>query len=180
MFCVCVCIYIYIYIWEGNGKPLHCSCLEDPRDGGACWAAVYGVVQSWTRLKQLSSICIYIYLHWASLVAQMVKNLPATQDTGVWSLGWEDPLEEGMATHLSILAWRIPVDRGAWWATVHGVAKSWTRLRDFRSFIYFFCCAGLHWGARALDCSMRPPLLLLCMGSMVATYGLLWLCHMTL
>ena len=39
---------------------------------------------------------------------------------------WEDPLEEGMATHSSILGWRIPMDRGAWWATVHGVAKNWT------------------------------------------------------
>ena len=44
----------------------------------------------------------------------------------VRSLGQEDRLEEGMATHPSILAWRIPVDRGAWWATVHGVAKSRT------------------------------------------------------
>ena len=43
---------------------------------------------------------------------------------------WEDPLEEGMATHSFILAWRIPMDRGAWWATVHGVAESWTRLSD--------------------------------------------------
>ena len=43
------------YIGEGNGNPLQCSCLENPRDGGACWAAVYGVTQSWTRLKQLSS-----------------------------------------------------------------------------------------------------------------------------
>ena len=42
-------------IGEGNGNPLQCSCLENPRDGGACWAAVYGVAQSWTRLKQLSS-----------------------------------------------------------------------------------------------------------------------------
>ena len=46
------------------------------------------------------------------------------------SLGWEDPLEEGMATHSSILAWRIPTDRGARWARVHGVLKSWTRLSD--------------------------------------------------
>ena len=45
--------------------------------------------------------------------------------TWVQSLGWEDPLEEGMATHFSILAWRIPKDRGAWWATTHEVAKSW-------------------------------------------------------
>ena len=47
------------------------------------------------------------YKDWASLVAQMVKNLPAMQVTWVRSLGWEDPLEKGMATHSSILAWRI-------------------------------------------------------------------------
>ena len=46
--------------------------------------------------------------HWASLVAQMLKNLPAMQETWVWYLDWEDPLEKGMATHSSILAWRIP------------------------------------------------------------------------
>ena len=53
----------------------------------------------------------------------MVKNPPAKWETCVQSLGWEDPLEEGMAIHSSILAWRIPMDRRAWWATVHGVAK---------------------------------------------------------
>ena len=57
-------------------------------------------------------------------MAQLVKNLPAMQETWVRSLGWEDPLEKGKATHSSILAWRIP------W-TVHGVAKSWTRLSNF-------------------------------------------------
>ena len=51
---------------------------------------------------------------WASLVAQMVKNLPAMWETWVRSMGWEDPLEEGTATHSSILAWRIPMERGAW------------------------------------------------------------------
>ena len=51
-------------------------------------------------------------------------------ETWVQSLGQEDPLEEGMATHSSTLAWRIPMDRGAWRATVHGVAKSQTRLSD--------------------------------------------------
>ena len=55
-------------------------------------------------------------IYWAFLVAQMVKNLPAILETWVWPLGWEDPLEEGMATHSSILAWRIPMDRGAWQA----------------------------------------------------------------
>ena len=66
----------------------------------------------------------------ASLVAQMVKNPPAMQETLVPSLGWEDPLKECMETLPSILAWRIPMDRGAWWATVHGVPKSWTELSD--------------------------------------------------
>ena len=65
--------------------------------------------------------CTFI---WASLVAQLVKNLPAMLETWVQSLGWEDPLEEGMATHSSTLAWRIPMDKGAWQLGVHGVAKS--------------------------------------------------------
>ena len=68
-----------------------------------------------------------------SLVAQMVKNLPAMRETWVRSLDWEDSLEEGMETHSSILAWRIPMDRGAWRATVHRVTKSWTRLKRLSS-----------------------------------------------
>ena len=58
-------------------------------------------------------------------MAQLVKNPPAMQETWVQSLGWEDLLEKGKATHSSILAWRIP------WTIVHGVAKSRTRLSDF-------------------------------------------------
>ena len=54
----------------------------------------------------------------------MVKNPPAMRETWVQSLDWEDPLEEGMATHFSILAWRIPKDPGAWRATAHGVSES--------------------------------------------------------
>ena len=60
----------------------------------------------------------------------MVKNLPGMQETWVQSLSWEDPLQEGMATHSSILAWRIPMDRGAWQATVQGVKKSQILLSD--------------------------------------------------
>ena len=55
-----------------------------------------------------------------------VKNLLAVQETWVPSLDWDDPLEEGMATHSSILAWKIPMDRGAWQATHHGVTKNLT------------------------------------------------------
>ena len=62
----------------------------------------------------------------------MVKNLPAKQETQVQSLGQKDPLEEGMATHSSILACRSSQteEPGAWWATVHGVTKSQTQLSD--------------------------------------------------
>ena len=75
------------YIGEGNGNPLQYSCLENPRDGGAWWAAVHRVAQSWTRLKRLSSSSsIHIYI----------------------SSDQKDPIKEKMATHPSILAWRIP------------------------------------------------------------------------
>ena len=57
---------------------------------------------------------------WASLVAQTVKNTSALQQTWVQPLGWEDPLEERMATHSSILAWGIPMDRGAWQIEIMG------------------------------------------------------------
>ena len=60
----------------------------------------------------------------------LIKNLPTMQETWGRSLSWEDPLEEGMATHSSILAWRIPMDSGGWWAIVHGVAKNQTQLRN--------------------------------------------------
>ena len=63
---------------------------------------------------------------WDSLVAQMVKNLPVVQKIWVQSLGWEHFLEEGMAAHSSISAWRIPMDTGAWKAIIHGVRKSRT------------------------------------------------------
>ena len=66
----------------------------------------------------------------ASLVAQTAKNPLTMRETWVQSLGWEDPIEEGMTTHSNFLAWRIPMDRGAWQATVQGVAKTRTRLRD--------------------------------------------------
>ena len=56
----------------------------------------------------------------ASLVARMVKNLPAMRETWVRSMGWENPLEKLMATHSSILAWRVPMDRGACQAIVMG------------------------------------------------------------
>ena len=64
-------------------------------------------------------------------MAQMVKHMPAMQETWVLSLVWEDPPEKGMATHCSILAWmENPMGRRAWWAIAHGVTKSQTYLND--------------------------------------------------
>ena len=68
---------------------------------------------------------------WSSLVAQMVKNLPAMWETQVPSLGWEDPLENGNGYPLQYSGLENSTDRGAWQATVHGVSKSLTQLSNF-------------------------------------------------
>ena len=78
----------------------------------------------------LLGICIVPQLPRGFPGGLTVKNSPVmqeSQETQILSVGWEGPLEEGMATHPSILAWRIPMERGAWKAIVHGVAKSQTR-----------------------------------------------------
>ena len=65
-------------------------------------------------------------------MAQWVKNplaMQELQETQIRSQDWEDPLEEGMATHSSILAWGIPMDRGVWRAAVHQLAQNQTRLK---------------------------------------------------
>ena len=85
-------------IGEGNGTPLQYSFLEYPMDGGAWKAAVRGVTKS--RI-QLSSFTFTFHFH---------------------------VLEKEMATHSSVLAWRIP-GTGAWWAAIYGVAQSWTQLK---------------------------------------------------
>ena len=87
---------------------------------------------------------------WASLVAQMVKNWSAVWETRVPLLGWEDPLEEGMANCSSIVAWRIPMDRGAWRAIVHGVAKSWTPLSSRLSVAQHSFQVSLFWEPKHL------------------------------
>ena len=98
-------MYLTSYYGEGNGIPLQCSCLENPMDGGAWWAAVHGVAKSQTRLSDLT---FTFHFH---------------------------ALEKEMATHSSVLPWRIPgaipQDGGAWWAAIYGVAQSRTQLSDF-------------------------------------------------
>ena len=75
-------------------------------------------------------------------MAQTVKNPPAIWETWVLSLGWEDPLEEGMEIHSSILALRIPMDRGAWWATAQWVIKCRTQLSDLAQNCFKFTQYG--------------------------------------
>ena len=73
------------------------------------YVEVYFLVLYFVLLVYVSVFMLMLYcFNWVSLVAQMVKNPPAMQKTWVQSLSWEDPLEKGMATHFSILAWRIP------------------------------------------------------------------------
>ena len=89
-----------------------------------------GISRSLEEISSLSHsivfLCFFACSLRTSLVAQVVKNLCAMQETWVRSLGQEDPLENGMAIHSSILNLENPMDRGAWKATVHGVPKSWT------------------------------------------------------
>ena len=87
---------------EGNGTPLQYYCLENPMDGGASWVAVHGVAKSRTRLRDFT---FTFHFH---------------------------ALEKEMATHSSVLAWRIP-GTGAWWAAVYGVTQSRTRLKRLSS-----------------------------------------------
>ena len=84
-----------------------------------------------------------LWLTWASLVAQLVKNLPAMRETWVQSLGWEDPLEEGMTTHSSFLAWRMPWTEGPGGLLSKGlqrVGNDWVTFTSLHPFLEFF-----HW-----------------------------------
>ena len=119
------------HMGEGNGSPLQYSCLENPTDRGACWAAVYGVTQSWIWLTRFSSSSkllpssISVYLNFS-----LEKAMATHSSTLAWRIPWmEEPgalqsmgslrsdtterlhfhsLEKEMATHSSVLAWRIP------------------------------------------------------------------------
>ena len=124
-----MCVWIYIQTHNGigvcthtyngiRGLPLIAQIVKNPPAmqetpvPGSGTSAGEGLVYS-------------LQYSWASLMAQLVKNLPAVRETWVRSLGWEDPLEKGKATHSSILTWRIP------WIIFHGVAKSGTQLSNF-------------------------------------------------
>ena len=102
--CVCVCLYKYIHIWGFLGRSV------DKESACNAWdpSSIPGLGSS-----PGEEIGYPLQNSWASLMAQTVKKLPAMRETWVWSLGWEDTLEEGMLTQFSILIWRIPMNRGA-------------------------------------------------------------------
>ena len=104
--------------WRRKWQPIPVFLPGESQGQGSWMGCHLWVAQSWTRLKWFSSSR-------ASLIAQLVKNPPAMQETWVWSLGWEDPLEKRNAIHSSILTSRIPR------TGIHGVAESRTWLSGF-------------------------------------------------
>ena len=121
-------------IGEGNGNPLQCSCLENPRDGGAWWAAIYGVTQSQTRLKWLSSsssICRVLLCAYTRLPCSSNSKESACKAGDQGSIpGLGSSSEEGNGKPLHYSCLENSMDGEAWWATVHRVAKSRTRVSD--------------------------------------------------
>ena len=103
-------------IGEGNGNPLQCSCLENPRDGGAWWASVSGVAQSRTRLKRLSSSSS------SSDGKASACNARDTGDTGLIPGSGRSP-EDGNGNTLQYSCLENPMDRGIWQATAHGLQR---------------------------------------------------------
>ena len=120
------CPYLWLWdqAWQIEGFPDSSVGKES-----ACNAGDPGLIPGSGRSTR-EGIGYQLQYSWASLVAQLVKNSPAMQETWFRFLGWEDPLEKGKATHSSILTWRIP------WTIVHGISKSRTLLSNFHSSIY--------------------------------------------
>ena len=125
-------------IGEGNGNPLQCSCLENPRDGGAWWAAVSGAAQIRTRLKRLGSSGSR--MQHSGLLCPSV-SLRVVLNSCPWSCSGLDMTErlnfhfslsctgEGNGNPLQYSCLENPRDDGTWWAAVYGIAQSRTRLK---------------------------------------------------
>ena len=136
---------------EGNGTPLQYSCLENPMGGGAWWAAVCGVAKSRLRLSDFT-FTFHVHVLEKEMTTHssvLAWRIPGTGEPGgLLSMGshrvghdWSDLAEgEGSGTPLQYSCLENPINRGAWQASVHGVAGSRTRLSDF-TFAFHF----MHW-----------------------------------
>ena len=129
-------------IGEGNGNPLQCSCLENPRDGGAWWATIYGVTQSRTRLKRLSSSSSSSFLESACNAGVLSLILVSGMFPG-WGNG--SPLQYScLENHM---------DKGACQVTVHGVTESDTTKHEQALIQFMRAKQSLH----DLMTSLKPP-----------------------
>ena len=150
-------------IGEGNGNPFQCSCLENPRDGGAWWAAVYGIAQGRTRLKWLSSSSSSILgrRQWQPTPVLLPgkshgrRSLVGCNPWGREVLGTTERLHfslscirEGNGNPLQCSCLENPRDGGAWRAAVYGVAQSGTWLKQLSSLAAYnywsFCFSSIY------------------------------------
>ena len=132
------CIWLFVTPWT--------AACQAPLSFTISWSLLRFMSIEWVMLSNHLILCcpllllpsvfpsikvFSIHTHvWASLVAQTVKNLPAMQETQVWFLSQEDPLEKGIDNPLQYSCLENSMDRGVWWTTVHGAAENWTWLSD--------------------------------------------------
>ena len=129
-----IIIFIYLFIWlcqvfSCSMRTLRASLIAQLVKSPPAMQETTGLTPGSGRSPG-EGIDYPLQYSWVSLVAQTVKIPPAVWETWIQSMSWEEPLEKGKATLSSILAWRIPMDRGAWQVTVHAVTKCWTQLSD--------------------------------------------------
>ena len=131
-------------IGEGNGNPLQCSCLENPRDRGACWAAVYGVAQSWTRLNQLSSSSSSREGNGKRLQYSCLEN--PRDGAACWAATY------GVAQSRTRLKWLSSSSSSKTWLWLYSPGCPTWPQRKKTSYVPFLC---KRWGKRCCSCSVR-------------------------
>ena len=150
----------HCFIFHLYGMESHNSCPSETGLFHSAWCcAVWSMllqVAGCRSFERLNNIWLYVWIYWASLVAQLVKNPPAMQDIPVWSLGWEDPLEEDMASHSSLLAWRIHRQRClagySPWDRKELDAIEWLSAAQHTDILYLLCPFTFGWMFKLFPC----------------------------